>query len=120
MGECPVYSVEILRDGTVNYFGEYFVDKIGTHTWRIDSKSVKLLNDAIVHSGYFRMKEKTITVISTCQPSCITSILLEDDSFREIENDYGENRYPKKLSTFENKIDELIQVEKYIGSPDRT
>lgn len=26
-GECPVYKVEILSDGTVNYNGEMFVEK---------------------------------------------------------------------------------------------
>ena len=40
-GECPVYKVEILSDGTVHYDGDMFVEKTGKHSWQIDASTIE-------------------------------------------------------------------------------
>ena len=41
-------------------------------------------------------------------PTCITSVLLEDGTYRDIENYYGSKKYPKKLKRFEKRVDEIV------------
>ena len=117
-GYCPVYKVTILSDGTVRYFGEYFVEKEGNHTWQIDENEIDELNKAISTYGYFDIKareEKEIERI-TCLPMCVASVLIEDGTYREIENYYGSKKYPEKLHRFEKRIDEIVGIADYVGS----
>lgn len=114
-GSCPIYQVEILSDGSVHYLGEGFVEQIGQHSWIIDAAAIEALNEAISKYEYFSMKAKEPTEVMTCSPSCITSILLEDGTHREIDNYHGADSFPKKLYKLENKIDEIIGIEKYVG-----
>lgn len=109
-GTCPIYSVKISSSGIVEYNGEMFVNKTGSHQWKINSKAIGLLNNAISKYDYFGMKEKESTGWATCHPYCITSILLKDNTFRKIENYKGSESYPKKLNTLENKIDLIIGI----------
>ncbi|MCX8111896.1 MAG: DUF6438 domain-containing protein [Bacteroidia bacterium] len=37
-GRCPIDKVELLPDGTVRYYGERFVDRVGVYTRRISDK----------------------------------------------------------------------------------
>ena len=119
-GSCPVYKIEVSGTGKVEYNGEYFVEKKGAHTWQLSSKAVEQLNQLIKEIGYFTIKEKRqrgeFITIETCMASCITSVLLDDGSYRQINNNYGANIYQRKLSTFEYKVDELIGVKGYIGN----
>jgi len=108
-GECPVYTLEFLADGTVNYYGEMFVEKTGEHTWKIDQKAINKLNEAIGKYNYFELEEDIPEEFSetTCQPSCITSVELQDGTYRKIHNDYGSSYYPKELKRFEDLVDEV-------------
>lgn len=114
-GTCPVYDVEISANGEVNYNGEAFVEKMGQHRWSIQPDAINALNDAIKKFGYFSIKAKEITTDVTCNPSCITSVLMKDGTYREIDNYYGNDEYPEKLKQFERKIDKIIGVKDYIG-----
>lgn len=114
-GYCPVFSLVIFSDGHVLFNGEHFVEKKGKHSWNIGEDAITVLNDAISKHGYFTMLEKPTTEEMTCMPTCVTSILMEDGTFREINHDYGCNGFPKKLDAFENKIEKIVGANKYIG-----
>lgn len=114
-GTCPVYDVEIRDNGEVKYNGKYFVEKEGPHRWTILPDAVDALNDAILKFGYFSIKAREITRDCTCNPSCITSVLMKDGAYREIDNYYGNDQYPEKLKRFERKIDNIIGVKEYVG-----
>jgi len=114
-GTCPAYNVEINEDGEVNYYGEAFVEKTGYHRWTIQTDAIDALNDAILKYGYFTIKAKEITRDVTCSPSCITSVLMKDGAYREIENYHGNDQYPERLKRFEGKIDSIIGIRNYVG-----
>jgi hypothetical protein len=114
-GTCPVYVVEIHSDGRVIYEGEGFVEKTGHHEWTLDPDAVTALNGAIKRYGYFSFEAREPTEMITCSPSCITSVLLEDGTYREIDNYYGSDAFPVKLQRFETKIDDIIGIKKYVG-----
>jgi hypothetical protein len=109
-GCCPVYEVEVLADGTVNFVGEMFVEKIGPHFWMLEAEKIELLNQLICKYDFFNIKEINTYKRMTCMPSCITTIELQDGTKRTIENDYGENIYPRLLETFENRLDQVIGI----------
>ncbi|MBT4340004.1 MAG: hypothetical protein HOD63_15545 [Bacteroidetes bacterium] len=104
-GSCPVYEAEVLADGSVKYIGEMFVKKTGIHKWKLELDKVELLNKLICKYDYFNIEEKECSNLTSCSPSCITTIKLQDGTKRRIENDHGNNKYPDKLKTFENRID---------------
>jgi hypothetical protein len=117
-GTCPCYVVEIKSDGGVTYHGEHYVEKIGDHSWTIGVDAIEALNETIQKYGYFSIEARVPTDEMTCNPSCITSVRLEDGRFREIDNYYGNDQYPKKLQRLEKRIDEIIGVQEYIGKWD--
>lgn len=114
-GYCPVFSLVVFSDGHVLFDGEHFVEKKGKHAWTIGEDAIAALNEAIGKHGYFTMIEKPEAEEATCAPACITSILMEDGTFREINHDFGCNKFPKKLDAFENKIEKIVGADKYIG-----
>ncbi|MFA6468211.1 MAG: DUF6438 domain-containing protein [Bacteroidota bacterium] len=109
------YSIEIYADGIVNLSVIKFQDKIGSYSWKIESEAVKTLNESIFKYGFFTMKGKEPTITATDMSFCNISILLENGRFREIEHYLGENKYPIRLATLENKIEKIIHVGQYIG-----
>jgi hypothetical protein len=111
-GSCPVYEVEILANGTVNYNGEMFVEMDGAHSWKIEPENIELLNQLICKYDYFNIQKLNTYKRMTCIPSCITTIELQDGIKRTIENDYGERKYPRLLETFENRIDLIVGIRK--------
>lgn len=114
-GECPVYKVEILSDGTVYYNGEMFVEKIGKHSWQIDEANIEKLNKAIKYYRYFDIRKVKPTFVATDSPSCILSITMNDGTSKKTNNYHGDNSYPEELDTLEDKIDMLIGIKDYIG-----
>jgi VCBS repeat-containing protein len=116
-GMCPVYHLEIAADGTVDYYGMFFVAKSGHHTWKLDSAAIKKLNSEIKKSEFFTMEEIEDSSITTDLPGCNTEILFEDGTSRKIEHKYGYIKFPDGLKILEDKIDELAGVKKYVENP---
>lgn len=116
-GTCPVYKLEITNDGNVTFHGSDFVKQFGIYEWVIDEETIKKINRAIKRYKYFQMEMNTEDVLFiTCNPSCITSIIMCDGRRRWIDHYHGGNEWPELLNKFEDKIDKLVGTKKYIGS----
>jgi Domain of unknown function (DUF6438) len=59
LGPCPVYSVEIGRDGSVQFTGETNVIAAGTHTSRLDASRVDRIDAAIRSARFSKLKSRT-------------------------------------------------------------
>jgi hypothetical protein len=114
-GECPVYKVEIISDGTILYNGEMFVEKKGKHTWQIDEATIEKLNNALKYYRYFDIRKVKPTFEATDNPYCILSVTLQEGTSKKTNNYHGDNSYPEELFKLEDKIDKLIGIESYIG-----
>ena len=114
-GTCPVYDVIISANGEVKYNGEAFVEKTGYHRWTIQPDAIEALNGAILKYGYFSIEARDISTYVTCNPSCVTSVLMKDGAFKEFENHHGNDQYPERLKRFERKTDKIIGVKDYVG-----
>jgi hypothetical protein len=93
-GTCPCYLVTVDHSETVTFNGTMHLEKLGLYSWSIDAGAIESLNNDIEKYGYFSLQEPTTYM--TCYPSCITSILLQDGTYREIQHYYGEDLYPKE------------------------
>lgn len=102
-GDCPVYKVEILSDGTVNYNGEMFVEKTGKHTWQIDADTIEKLNKAIKYYRFFDIRKVKPTFEATDNPYCILSVILQDGTSKRTKNYHGDNSYPEELNRLEDR-----------------
>jgi len=114
-GTCPIYDVNISENGEVKYYGEHYVEKTGHHQWSIPPDAIDALNEAILKNGYFTIKAREITEMVTCNPSCITSVLMKDGAFQEFDNYHGDNQYPERLQRFERRVDKIIGIKAYVG-----
>src|SRR5690606_29799811 len=56
-GACPVYTVNILEDGTVTYEGQRHVSVIGKQTGEIPPETVALMVAAFEDAGYFNWND---------------------------------------------------------------
>jgi hypothetical protein len=110
-GICPVYKARIQKDGTVIFEGDHFVKKIGTHSWVLPPEALQKLDRAIKRFDYFGIVNQGIGTMVTCNPSCITSVKMQDGKCRRIDNNYGfRGQYPKKLEAFENRLDKIAGI----------
>lgn len=57
-GQCPIYSVEIRKNGQVKYVGEEFVKTKGTRQVSIPAANIELLAAAVHHVRFDQMQQK--------------------------------------------------------------
>ena len=114
-GVCPVYRLEIYADGRVTYNGDYYVEKQGRFSWKLEPANIKKLQNAITKANYFDIQEKETENMATCMDGCNTTITMDDGRKRTIENYYGDDKYPRSLKSLEKAIDRYSGVLTYVG-----
>jgi hypothetical protein len=115
-GTCPVYTVTILKDGTVNYSGENFVDITGEQTSQIDPETVTLMVQAFEDAGYFEWDEAYDTQTVSDLPSVITSVSHNGETHR-IMRYAGDSSAPLALPFLEQWVDIMANTGMWTGHP---
>jgi hypothetical protein len=117
-GRCPIYTVTILRDGTVRWEGTRFVKVVGKAEAKLPAATVDKLVEAFKSAGYFALADKYTRYDITDHPSAITSF---DDGTRKkkIQHYHGDRSAPEALSQLETRIDELAGTARFIGRDQR-
>ena len=113
-GPCPVYSAKIYRDGTVVYFGEWFVKVEGERVLKISLERLDQLIRAFEGARYFSFRRRYDANV-TCLPTTTTSLKLEGRRKKIVENECAG---PDELEELEDKIDELAGLTELIGERD--
>jgi ankyrin repeat protein len=103
-GSCPVYRVEILGDGTVNYTGTLFVAVTGQHTHHIPQEAVKTLLNQFRQADFFNFDPEYRAWISDLPTQTIS---LSIDGRKMTVVNYGG---PRELSELERAIDRTARV----------
>ena len=118
-GTCPTHEVNINYSGRVTYKGEMFVEKEGQHEWQISAEAVREIKEALRKVDFFNLKKKDKGVYCTDMPSCITTVEMQDGQKRSIDH-YLQTPdfWPPRLKKFEEKIDEIIGTDGYVGDSD--
>jgi hypothetical protein len=116
-GMCPVYGVAVFEDGSVVFLGVRYVAEPGVHTTSVDPDQVEFLAMQTADFGYFEWDDEYTDMPVTDQPTAITT-LRWDDEYKQITRYDGDPNAPVGLVRFENRIDALVNVEQWVGTPE--
>lgn len=114
-GTCPVYSVTIRQDGTVEYEGIRFVKVLGRRTAKLAPRKLASLRAAFQHAKFFELKDRFACYQVTDQPSAFVTYRSGDHE-RTLKHYYGCLGVPKTLGKLEHEIDVLVGTVKWVGT----
>jgi hypothetical protein len=115
-GWCPVYELSIYRDGVVEYTGEHYVELVGPAIGHIGAAQLAQLDRLFADARYFDLADRYTSYDMTDMPSVTTTYQLGARAKR-IEHYYGDTSAPHALDKLEDNIDQLVGIERWIGSP---
>jgi hypothetical protein len=122
-GTCPIYLVEVSKDGAVTFNGRAFVLKLGRASATLNKDSLLLLKELL---------DRMDTISGVLDRECIDGhtddfeVLLSFHGRKAVRKlrDYqgctkmkGDDSDLKELRLLEQKIETLLQLEKWIGTP---
>ena len=115
-GPCPIYKVEIKKNGEVTFWGERFVPKPGVHQWIIPQDQLKYLRVCLRMIKEFKLQpegwitDKSKHTLELIKGDDILVITLDDE--------YGGNveQFEQLLQDFKN----LAGLRKYIEVEDNS
>ena len=118
LGRCPMYTVTVLRDGTVQWEGKRFVKVVGKAAAKLTPATIAKLIDAFERADYFARKDRYVRYDVTDHPSALTSF---DDGKRKktIAHYHGDRSAPQALDVLEEEIDEIVGTSRWIGPDQR-
>jgi hypothetical protein len=111
-GTCPIYSVEITGDGTVNYLGERFVAVSGGQTTHISQKAVRDLYDAFVKADFFWTLDEYMGHV-TDLPTYKVTLSFDGRTKRVVDYAGQMVGLPKAVADVEDAIDKTAGTEKW-------
>ena len=112
-GFCPIYSLTIHGDGTVIYEGEDFVQTVGRAETVTSKEKVQQIIAEFENINFFSLKNAYTEKTITDAPSVITSIT-RNGKTKTVEHYHGDFNAPEKLTELEDKIDEIVNSERWI------
>lgn len=114
-GSCPVYTVTIYTDGTVEFNGERFVDVEGEQTTTIDPAVVEQMIAGFEAAGYFEWNDE-YTEMRVSDLPYFTSSATRDGETKQIRHYAGDENAPLLLSYLENWIDYAANTAQWTGA----
>lgn len=114
-GWCPVYSVVVSMDGSVDYTGVRFVKTIGEAHGQLSPTDVEALKKLFLDNYYFNMQDSYEQIEITDAPSAQTSFN-DGTRSKSISHYYGDSSAPPELRQIEEGFDRIVGIEQWIGS----
>ncbi|MDT8862964.1 DUF6438 domain-containing protein [Alkalihalobacillus sp. MEB130] len=124
-GDCPVFDVEVHHDGTVKWRGEMYVASLGEFEFKITNNKIKKVEALLEEFDFRSFTYPEPDVFATDQPSCVTRVIFQDEFDKEVDHYLGEDAtylFDEKhslhgLEKFENKLEQILGLRKYIKHP---
>ena len=118
-GTCPHYTLAVQRSGLVRYEGERFVKTNGAAQWRITAAQVEALDELFRTRGYATMADEYLHESVTDSPTITTAYQGPDrQAWKRVVHYRGDMNAPGGLLEIENGIDEIVNIEAWIGTRD--
>eukprot|EP01005_Ploeotia_sp_CARIB1_P000176 NODE_117_length_1487_cov_522.275000_g115_i0.p1 GENE.NODE_117_length_1487_cov_522.275000_g115_i0~~NODE_117_length_1487_cov_522.275000_g115_i0.p1 ORF type:complete len:382 (-),score=85.45 NODE_117_length_1487_cov_522.275000_g115_i0:288-1433(-) len=112
-GTCPVYTLKIYGDGSVEYNGQNFVKVKGAKTATIATSKVEELFTAFAAAKFDELPNYERRMVTDMPSAQVTSNL---GGVKHIVNHYmGDDRAPKDLFALEDLMDRVVNVEQWTG-----
>jgi len=126
-GFCPVYSVTVHGDGTVEFDGKQYTAHRGVATWRIDPGDVVTLVNQLLDAHFFEAAPSYVSrEVAEIGPE--GGLLLFDNQVTDLPGatltfKLGEREHsvflyynvPAQLETLPDAVDEIAQTEQYVS-----
>jgi hypothetical protein len=113
-GRCPIYTVTVLRDGTVTWQGRRFVKVVGSATAKLPARTVAALAAAFRRADFFALADRYDHRDVTDNPSAITTFS-DGTRTKKIDHYYGDESAPAALRELEARVDELAGTARWVG-----
>jgi hypothetical protein len=114
---CAVYRVVLFGDGTVLYYGQYYVRRKGLVLSHVEPEVFRKLFESAKRINYFNLKSAYgYHGTSDCesripdQPIVSTSVTVGDQSHGVIHHHRCEGPIPAQLTVFEDEIEKLANT----------
>ena len=117
-GTCPIYTLIIHANGTVNYEGEAFVQIEGTRNAKISPDQIDELVTAIENADFFSLEDQ-YRFLASDLPSITLSITLDGRSksiwhYGSLDCGGKRDDAPEELCELESKIDEVVNSSQWV------
>ena len=107
-GKCPIYTIKITDDGSVEFEGKKFVEPQGVETFKLNAEDLALLKKKLIEINYLGLEDKYDTEYISDLPSTITVLYRGLVEEKKVINRHNG---PAKLKEFEAFIDSLWKKE---------
>jgi hypothetical protein len=114
-GYCPVYSISIHEDGTVNYHGIRFVKTVGDSTFRISTAQVAEIRAAFKKARFSDLSGD-YTHVDMTDAETVATALTEHGQTKRVAHYHGDTKAPAQLNELEAEIDRLVDIDRLIGT----
>ena len=114
LGSCPVYSIDIDRDGLVTYEGKSGVCAIGKQTKRLPPAVIASIESKTQEYGLDKIDERCCTCPMADVPSTIITTHLQNATKTIVHTAYCPA--PRSVIDFEGYINGAVGVEDWIGT----
>lgn len=118
-GTCPAYLLTVKANGEVNFFGQDFVETKGQAKDEISKQKVKQLVEEFKKAKFFDLKDNYTSIECATDNPTVRTTLFINGKVKKIEHDTG-CKAPKELTVLEDKIDEIVGTEKWIGKGEKS
>ncbi len=115
-GFCPVYEVTVLENGSVEYYGKYYVLKTGHARKQITQETIRILREAFEASGFFRLLPSCCNCVSITDAATVVIEYRGEGRSKRIEHYRGCLWAPRTLGDLEEKIDDLVGTVEWVGT----
>ncbi len=105
-GTCPIYTLTVNADGSVDYNGSRFVMVEGEQSSKISLKNVKKLIKKINEINYFSLNNE-YTYNATFDVGSASTTVIMNGKTKSILHAFEDTSAPEELTEFEDFIDEI-------------
>jgi len=112
-GLFPVYSLTIHGNGSVIYNGIKNVETSGVQTYQIPKDKAREIVNSFINIYYFALKDRYYGPSNASSLPVVTTSINIDGRTKTVIDDHS-SYAPSTLRELENKIDQLVNSEKWI------
>jgi hypothetical protein len=118
-GVCPVYTVEIDRDGSVRYDGARYVRERGKHASNIPAADADALAARFTKIGFFHLTWKDPCDRVSTDHASATLTYVAGGRKRTVRDYLGDACVPQALRDLEDEVDRVAKTSAWTKCPTR-
>jgi len=105
-GDCPTYSVEIMKSGKAIWTGKANTERMGVWTAQLDERALQSIKNAVSENTYFDLRDKYPVEGTIADASQTITFVRQGDMQKSVSNVTGA---PDNLTKFEAQLNKVIE-----------